>query len=234
MRQILRQDRYRTKKQLVPENRRVCLAIVVFLLVLFGTNARGQVKMPDMISPGDTWGLIDVNVLYGGCMQYDSYAALLNTDVQFLKRGMLFVVYDYDGNNANGLDTRVYMFLPPSGGWSYNTPFEIPAADQGKTISSAGLEPALSQLSMGLSSSASEGDVSYNQTDSKFYVFNGTQWVEIPMDNTPGSGGTNPVTAQAGDVFYNTTEKKLYVYDGTKWVEIPTKSAPGSGGTKRG
>ena len=205
--------------------------LMVLLFLFMGSHIQAQVKMPDMITPGDTWGIIDVNNMYGGCMQFDSYAELLNTDVQFLKRGMLFVVYDYDGNAINGLDTRAYMFLPASGAWDYNTPFEIPAASQGNTISSAGLESALSSVSLGLGSAAAEGDVSYNLTESKFYVYDGADWVEISTSSAPDSGDTNPDTgtANAGDVFYNTTEKKLYVFDGTDWVGIPTDATPPGG-----
>ena len=154
-------------------------AILLSFLILICLQGKTQVKMPDMVTPADTWGIIDVNLLYGGCMQVLSYSDLLNTDVQYLKKGMLFIVYDYDGNNTNGLDTRAYMFLPASGTWSYNTPFEVPAADQGKTISTASLGSSLTPVSLGLSSAATEGEVSYSLTDQKFYVYDGSSWSEV-------------------------------------------------------
>ncbi len=66
------------------------------------------------------------------------------------------------------------------------------------------------------------GDVFYNTTEKIFYVYDGTEWVEI---STGGSGSTptgptNPAGAVAGDVFYNTTDKIFYVFDGTNWVEV--------------
>jgi hypothetical protein len=173
MKQLFMQNISRLKNQLAFH------VIGLFFLLLFSIKGQAQVKMPDMISPGDSWGIIDVNALYGGCMQFDTYTGLLGADVQYLKRGMLFVVYDYDGNNSNGLDTRVYMFLPASGVWTYNSPFDVPAASQAKTISSAGLEASLKEVNIGLSVTASEGDVSYNSTDKSLYTYNGTAWEKI-------------------------------------------------------
>lgn len=173
MKQLFMQNRSRLK------NQRALHVIGLFFLLLLSIKGQAQVKMPDMISPGDSWGIIDVNALYGGCMQFDSYSDLLNADVQYLKRGMLFAVYDYDGINGNGLDTRVYMFLPAAGVWTYNSPFEVPAASQTKTISSAGLEASLKLVNIGLSITASEGDVSYNSTDKSLYTYNGTSWEKI-------------------------------------------------------
>lgn len=213
-----------------------CIPVVImFFLLLFCFKGQAQVTMPDMVAPGDTWGIIDVNKLYGGCMQVDSYSDLLNMDVQFLKRGMLFIVYDYDGDNSNGLTPKAYMFLPASGTWSYNTPFEIPAAEQGKTISTDGLEPGLKEINFGLSNSgdtnpatANAGDVFYNTPDAAFYVYNGTDWQKIAF-NGSDSGGTNPSIADAGDVFYNTTDAAFYVYDGTDWQKISTAGSTPNG-----
>lgn len=181
MKQLFIHNRTRHKNQLALH------MIGLFFLLLLSIKGQAQVKMPDMISPGDSWGIIDVNALYGGCMQFDSYSGLLNADVQYLKRGMLFAVYDYDGNNGNGLDTRVYMFLPASGVWTYNSPFEVPAASQTKTISSAGLEASLKLVNIGLSVTASEGDVSYNSTDQSLYTYNGTDWVKIVAADNLGN-----------------------------------------------
>jgi len=142
MEKILRQNTGKMSKSFF-------YATFVFLVLFVCTRAQAQVKMSDMISPADSWGLIDVNQLYGGCMQFNSYADLLNVDVQYLKKGMLFVVYDYDGNNSNGLDTRIYMFLPTSGSWNYTSPFEIPSGDQNKTIATKGLEPYLKKIDTG-------------------------------------------------------------------------------------
>jgi|GEM_PF-1043830 len=203
--------------------------VVLFLLLLICLQGKAQVKMPDMVTPADTWGIIDVNQLYGGCMQVLSYSDLLNTDVQFLKRGMLFIVYDYDGNNTNGLDTRAYMFLPASGTWFYNTPFEVPAADQGKTISTASLESALTPVSLGLSSAATKGELSYSLTDKKFYVYDGTSWSEVTTVPIITSDTSYPSDSKTGDIFYNTGDKEFYVYDGSSWAEISTGGSTPSG-----
>ncbi|MFB6319826.1 hypothetical protein [Saccharicrinis sp. FJH54] len=103
-------------------------------VILFSLNGNAQVVMPDQLQPGDSWGLIDVNNLYGGFMQVADYNALLNIDVQFVKKGMVVIVYDYDGINANGIDTRSFMFLPAAGTWNYTSPFDIPAANQNDVV----------------------------------------------------------------------------------------------------
>ena len=187
MKQLFMQNRSILKNQLIPKNQLALHVIGLFFLLLFSIKGQAQIKMPDMISPGDSWGIIDVNALYGGCMQFDTYSGLLGADVQYLKRGMLFAVYDYDGINGNGLDTRVYMFLPASGVWTYNSPFEVPAASQAKTISSAGLELSLKQVNIGLSDIAVKGDVSYNSTDGSLYTYNGTDWVKIVAADNLGN-----------------------------------------------
>lgn len=159
-----------------------------FLLLLLASNQGvAQVKMPDMVQPGDTWGIIDANELYGGCMQVKSYADLLAVDVQYLKRGMIFIVYDYDGTAGNGIDTKAYMFLPASGVWDYETPFQIPAADQSKTIATASLESALTPISFGLSSSGTEGEISYNFDTNQVFVYNGDEWVELTLGDDLGN-----------------------------------------------
>lgn len=161
--------------------------LFVLVALLPGMNLRGQVKMPEMVKPGDSWGIIDVNNMFGGCMQMLSYNELIQMDVQFLKRGMLFVVYDYDGDNSNGLDTRVYMFLPEAAAWNYNTPFDIPAVDQNKTIQSAGLINSLLPVSLGLPTSAVIGEVSYKQDEKKWFSWNGSIWEEIAVGDDLGS-----------------------------------------------
>ena len=85
------------------------LFTLLFLIVVLMVQA--QIKVPNMIVPNDSWGLIDANYLYGGCMQVDNHAKMLQTDVQFIKRGMLFVVYD-DDDVAPGAQTRIYIFSP--------------------------------------------------------------------------------------------------------------------------
>ncbi len=204
------------------------LLFVSFVFSLICFYGKAQVKMPDMITPGDTWGIIDVNDMYGGCMQVDSYNDLLKIDVQYLKRGMLFIVYDYDGDNTNGLDTRAYMFLPAAGGWIYDTPFEVPAADQGKTISTASLESSLTPVSLGLSSTGTKGEVSYSLTDNKFYVYDGSSWTEITTVPTITSDASAPTNGKTGDIFYNTSDALFYIYDGSNWQKMVTGSASGT------
>jgi len=159
----------------------------VFAFSLFSYFAHSQIKMPGMVEPNDSWGVLDVNKLYGGCMQLNTHAELLAVDVQYLKKGMLFIVYDDDAVTA-GIQSKMYMFLPASGVWDYTTPFLIPAADQNKTISSANLEQYLTVVAAasGLTSGASpvmtnKEIVYYDTVDSKFYRYDaGTSvWVDI-------------------------------------------------------
>lgn len=123
-------------------------SVILILMLLLCLQGKAQVKMPDMIVPSDTWGLIDVNNLYGGCMQFATNSDMLALDVQFLKKGMLLVVFD-DELNTPGIQTKVYIFTPPVGIWDYATPFAIPSSNQGKTIKTAELEPYLSALNLG-------------------------------------------------------------------------------------
>ncbi len=115
-------------RQLNVKNKlRLIISLAVVFLAFRGT---AQVVMPDQMKPGDTWGLIDVNELYGGFMQVDDTAALYAIDVQFVKKGMVVIVYDTDGNELNGIDTKSFMFVPPAGTWNYTSPFDIPAINQ--------------------------------------------------------------------------------------------------------
>jgi hypothetical protein len=156
---------------------------IIFMLSVFCGKA--QVVMPDMMKPADSWGLIDVNNLYGGFMQVDSYTALQNVRVQFLKRGMLFVVYDVDGDNTNGITTQAYMFLPAAGAWPYNTPFDMSATIQSQTIKSALLEKYLIPVSLGMptgaASGAALGALAFDPATQIFSRYDGTNWTTFQL-----------------------------------------------------
>ena len=154
---------------------------IVLLFVLNFSQVQAQITMPDMVVPSDTWGLIDVNKLYGGCMQVNTHAELLATDVQYLKRGMLIIVYD-DDNVTAGLQTRMYMFLPAEGTWNYTTPFQIPAVDQNKTITTSSLESALVPLNLGTNPDpVNKNGVYYDTTAQTFLWYNNatSAWEDI-------------------------------------------------------
>ena len=148
------------------------LFTLLFLIVVLMVQA--QIKVPNMIVPNDSWGLIDANYLYGGCMQVDNHAKMLQTDVQFIKRGMLFVVYD-DDDVAPGAQTRIYIFSPKTSGvqaWPYNTPFDIPAALQNKTIGSAGLRNFLFPLNITTNTDpGNKTNVYYDSITNQFYKY---------------------------------------------------------------
>ena len=151
------------------------LKSVIVLLFLFSFfSSKAQIKVPNMMVPNGTWGLIDVNNLYGGCMQVDTHQKMLETDVQFLKRGMLFVVYD-DDLSKPGAQTRVYVFIPQVSGvksWPFNSPFDIPQTKQNYNIITAGLSNFLFPLN--ISSNTDPGNkmnVYYDSTTFQFYKY---------------------------------------------------------------
>ena len=133
------------------------IKVALFIVFcLWGSIVQAQIKMPDMVVPNDSWGVIDVNKLYGGAMQVETHDDLLDIDVQFLKRGMLFIVVD-DDDATSGAQAQMYMFLPAAGDWDYTTPFEIPAASQNLTIETASLESSLVKVDLSLNSGGSTG-----------------------------------------------------------------------------
>jgi hypothetical protein len=163
------------------------------------SNLHAQIKVPNMIVPNDTWGLIDANNIFGGCMQVDNHTKMLQTDVQFLKRGMLFVVYD-DDDVAPGAQTKIYLFSPLLSGpksWAYNNPFSIPAVRQNLNIISAGLSNYLIPLNITtnkLNTPPTMTNVYYDTSNNTFY-----RYVE---SSDPGNGTYEPIVLQpkASDV----------------------------------
>ena len=150
----------------------------IFLFILFSVfNLQAQIKVPNMMVPNDSWGLIDVNNLYGGCMQVDTHTKMLQTDVQFLKRGMLFVVYDDDAV-APGAQTKIYLFSPLLTGpksWVFNNPFEIPSVKQNLNIASAGLSNYLIPLNISTNTDpGNKMNVYYDSTTNQFYKYDDT------------------------------------------------------------
>ena len=150
----------------------VAKSAVVLVFLFYFLPSQAQIHMPDMLVPNDTWGLIDANNLYGGCMQVETHAALLAMDVQFLKRGMMFVVVD-DEPGVTGAQPKMYLFLPPKGVWNYYSPFTIPAALQNKTIADI---PNLYKYLIPLNTSsntysATKSNVYYDTASNQFYRY---------------------------------------------------------------
>lgn len=78
------------------------------------------------------------------------------------------------------------------------------------------------------------GDLVYNETDGKTYIFKDGAWVDYFAGITPTASGTGiqivaelPLTATDGEVVYNSTDKKLYERVSGAWVQVvePTTAA---------
>lgn len=150
----------------------VAKLVITLVFLFYFLPSFAQIHMPDMLVPNDTWGLIDANNLYGGCMQVETRAALLDMDVQFLKRGMLFVVVD-DEATVTGAQPKMYLFLPPKGLWSYSSPFTIPASKQNSKISDVtNLSTYLIPLNTSTNTySATKSNVYYDTVENQFYRY---------------------------------------------------------------
>ncbi|MEI6143253.1 MAG: hypothetical protein WCP85_28505 [Mariniphaga sp.] len=171
---------------------------LVLFMVLFA--AQSQIRVPNMIVPNDSWGLIDANNIYGGCMQVDTHAKMLQIDVQFLKRGMLFVVYD-DDDVTPGAQTKMYLFAPLLTGpksWNYNTPFEIPQVQQNNNIISAGLMNYLIPLNITANTDpGNKLNVYYDNSTNQFYKYDQSTDPATYVVITPAAANIS-VVAQNG------------------------------------
>ena len=178
-------------------------------------------------------------------MQVDTHAKMLQTDVQFLKRGMLFVVYD-DDDVAPGAQTKIYLFSPLLSGpksWAYNNPFSIPAVRQNLNIISAGLSNYLIPLNITtnkLNTPATMTNVYYDTSDNTFY-----RYIE---SSDPGSGTYEPIVqdfkeysiATDGEttvaLLFSLKASSLVFFNGsllesTQWSGVGTKTLTLSVGT---
>ena len=183
------------------------IVIICFWLILLTIHSKieAQIRVPNMMVANDSWGLIDVNKLFGGCMQVDTHADMLKTDVQFLKRGMLFVVYD-DDLSTPGPQTKIYIFSPKitSSGksmWPYDTPFQIPAVKQNLTIALAGLTNSLFPLNISANTDpGNKTNVYFDSATNQFYKYDestdpGTYVVIIPSASHISVVAQNGITA---------------------------------------
>lgn len=78
-----------------------------------------------------------------------------------------------------------------------------------------------------LPATASEGDIVYNTTDDKMYVYLNGAWVAYFETITPNASGTGieivailPLTVTNGKVLYNSADKKLYEGVNGAWVKV--------------
>ena len=85
-----------------------------------------------------------------------------------------------------------------------------------------------------LPATASEGDIVYNTTDDKMYVYLNGAWVAYFETITPTASGTGieivtvlPLTVTNGKVIFNSADKKLYEGVNGAWVQVvePTSAA---------
>lgn len=170
--------------------------IFIFQLIVLASHVDAQIKMPGMVQANGTWGVIDANDLYGGCMQFNTRADMLALDVQFLKKGMLLVVYD-DNDAVAGNPTQMYMFLPPTAAdWDYAKPSDITTGFD-DTIDGRGIFPGWfktvmsgSDLPPATIDLTNKTIVYFDSSDSKLYRYDsGTDsWVEISI------GGNSTIT----------------------------------------
>lgn len=174
----------------------VFVSILFFLFSFFPAHA--QIKVSNMIEPNDSWGMINVNNLFGGCMQVDTHAAMYKTDVQFLKRGMLFVVYDDDLSKL-GTQTAIYMFSPPAeNDWPYNNPFDIPKLEQNNTIATAGLTTFLKKLNISpMTDPENKTNVYFDASTNQFYRYDDSTDPATYLLITPSASNVS-VVAQNG------------------------------------
>ncbi|WP_316841112.1 tail fiber domain-containing protein [Pedobacter gandavensis] len=77
------------------------------------------------------------------------------------------------------------------------------------------------------------GDVYFDTSQGKLFMFSDGKWLNISSASIPGGPGTElPKLPKPGDMFFNTDLNILYVYDNTnKWVEVSTNGSTPSATT---
>ena len=90
---------------------RIIRSFLFFVLISFiSVNGYGQIKLSQPLSPGGTFGLVDVNELKGGLMLVEDIAQRDNIYMNRTKRGMLVVVEDAD-LIKDGEQIKCFMFF---------------------------------------------------------------------------------------------------------------------------
>ncbi|MFC0875146.1 hypothetical protein ACE01N_01060 [Saccharicrinis sp. FJH2] len=124
-------------------------------LVFLPALSNGQIKLSQSMSPGGTFGLVDVNELKGGFMMVDNLEQRDSIFMNRTKRGLMVVVIDADDIQA-GDQTKTYMFLPSEdpvdysdGGKIWNTYDEYSVHMVSQFMSKYSLTPWV-EVSLGL------------------------------------------------------------------------------------
>lgn len=130
-----------------------CLLFIGLVFLPALTN--GQIKLSQSMSPGGTFGLVDVNELKGGLMMVDNLEQRDSVFMNRTKRGLMVVVIDADGIQA-GDQTRTYMFIPSEnpadysdGGKIWNTYDEYSIHRVSQFMSKYSMDPWV-EVSLGL------------------------------------------------------------------------------------
>lgn len=130
-----------------------CLLFIGLVFLPALTN--GQIKLSQSMSPGGTFGLVDVNELKGGLMMVDNLEQRDSIFMNRTKRGLMVVVLDADEVEV-GDQTKTYMFLPSEnpvdyadGGKIWNTYDEYSVHIVDQFISKYLLDPWV-EVSLGL------------------------------------------------------------------------------------
>jgi hypothetical protein len=79
------------------------------------------------------------------------------------------------------------------------------------------------------------GNIVYDETDGKLWIWDGTNWVDIFQAFTPnapaavGIGAARPATGTEGHAFFDTTNSQLYIWHNGAWVMAQAVTVPNSG-----
>ncbi|MFB6319827.1 hypothetical protein [Saccharicrinis sp. FJH54] len=130
-----------------------CLLFIGLVFLPALTN--GQIKLSQSMSPGGTFGLVDVNELKGGFMMVDNLEQRDSIFMNRTKRGLMVVVIDANDVQV-GDQTKTYMFLPSEnpadysdGGKIWNTYDEYSVHMVSQFMSKYSLNPWV-EVSLGL------------------------------------------------------------------------------------
>ena len=164
----------------------------------------GQIKLSQSMSPGGTFGLVDVNELKGGLMMVDNLADRDQIFMNRTKRGMMVVVLDADAVQA-GDQTKTFMFTPSEdpadysdGGKIWNTYDEYSVHTIAQFVSKYALNPWI-EVSLGFKDPNGPGidsifistsfiDTIFSNTGDTIFLINKTKADSLYIDYLNLSG----------------------------------------------
>ena len=200
------------------------IAFVLILLLGGGVQAQQVLTLTQPIAPAGTWGLVDANKLWGGCMQVATRNDILAIDVQFLKPGMIFVVTD-DNSTTPGNQPGMYIFNPPS--WPYTGQFSTFSNDDATLLDlfPTATYPTNALLPVDFTTGntppvdANKKAVFFDISTGTFFYNNGTTYTAI---STIPKQASDPLPANGteGDIVYSIASQKVYIKTSTGWVSL--------------